>query len=118
MTTARPSNFGFAVAVHPRDANTAWFVPLVSDEKRVPVEGQVVATRTRDGGATFDVLQAGLPQRDAYDMVYRHGLDIADDGTHLVAGSTTGSLWVSADSGESWQTLGANLPPIYAVRFF
>ncbi len=80
ITTARPSNFGFAVVVHPRDANTAWFMPLVSDEKRVPVNGSVVATRTRDGGGTFDVLDAGLPQRNAYDMVYRHGLDIAADG--------------------------------------
>ncbi|MGZ8994380.1 MAG: WD40/YVTN/BNR-like repeat-containing protein [Burkholderiaceae bacterium] len=117
VTTARPSSFGFAVVVHPRDADTAWFMPLVSDEKRVPVNGGVVATRTRDGGASFDVLQAGLPQRDAYDVVYRHGLDIAEDGAHLVAGSTTGSLWVSADSGESWQTVGVNLPPIYATRF-
>lgn len=117
ITTARPSNFGFAVVVHPRDANTAWFVPLVSDEKRVPINGAVVATRTRDGGEKFDVLDTGLPQRNAYDMVYRHGLDIAADGTHLAAGSTTGSLWVSADSGDSWQTVGVSLPPIYAVRF-
>ncbi len=68
-------------------------------------------------GATFDVLHAGLPQRDAYDMVYRHGMDISADGVHLAAGSTTGSLWVSDNSGESWQTVGVNLPPIYAVRF-
>jgi photosystem II stability/assembly factor-like uncharacterized protein len=117
ITTARPSNFGFAVVVHPRDANTAWFMPLVSDEKRVPVNGSVLATRTRDGGENFDVLDRGLPQRNAYDMVYRHGLDIAADGKHLAAGSTTGSLWVSGDSGESWQTVNVSLPPIYAVRF-
>ena len=114
---ARPSNFGFAVVVHPQIVDTAWFMPLASDEKRVPVNGRVVATRTRDGGATFDVLHAGLPQHDAYDMVYRHGLDISADGTHLAAGSTTGSLWVSSDAGDSWQTVGVNLPPIYAVRF-
>ncbi|MDQ3215763.1 MAG: exo-alpha-sialidase, partial [Pseudomonadota bacterium] len=117
ITTARPSNFGFAVAVHPRDPDAAWFMPLGSEEKREPVNGSVVATRTRDGGATFDVLDEGLPQRNAYDIVYRHGLDIAADGAHLAAGSTTGSLWVSADSGESWQTVGVRLPPIYAVRF-
>src|SRR5829696_2710487 len=34
---ARPSNFGFAVVVHPQIVDTAWFVPLASDEKRVPV---------------------------------------------------------------------------------
>ncbi|MEP6608727.1 MAG: exo-alpha-sialidase [Burkholderiaceae bacterium] len=117
VTAGRPSSFGFAVAVHPRDPDTAWFMPLVSDERRVPVGNKVVASRTRDGGASFDVLDAGLPDRDAYDVVYRHGLDIAADGLHLAAGSTTGSLWVSDDGGQAWHTVGVNLPPIYAVRF-
>src|SRR6185295_2200869 len=50
------SSFGFAVAVHPRDPETAWFVPAVKDECRVPVDGQLVVLRTRDGGGSFDVL--------------------------------------------------------------
>ena len=29
VTAIRPSKFGFAVAAHPRDANTAWFVPAI-----------------------------------------------------------------------------------------
>ena len=29
-----PSRFGFAVAVHPRDPDTAWFVPADKDERR------------------------------------------------------------------------------------
>ena len=32
----KPSNFGFAVAVHPDDPETAWFVPAVKDEHRIP----------------------------------------------------------------------------------
>ena len=32
-------------------------------------------------------------------------------------GSTTGALWTSDDSGESWDLVSAHLPPIYAVRF-
>ena len=31
-----PSTFGFAVAVHPHDPKTAWFVPAVKDEVRYP----------------------------------------------------------------------------------
>ena len=46
-----PSVFGFAVAVHPRHPDTAWFVPAVKDESRVPVDGKLAVTRTRDGGA-------------------------------------------------------------------
>jgi hypothetical protein len=32
-------------------------------------------------------------------------------------GSTTGSLWVSNDQGDSWKAVSANLPPVFAVRF-
>ncbi len=84
---------------------------------RVPVDGSLVVTRTRDGGETFDVLSDGLPQEHAYDLVYRHGLDVDDSGEQLLMGSTTGSLWYSGDSGDSWQTVSSNLPPIASVRW-
>ena len=32
ITGVRPSVFGFPVVVHPRDPNTAWFVPGIKDE--------------------------------------------------------------------------------------
>jgi hypothetical protein len=117
VTGAPVSSFGFAVAVHPRDADTAWFVPAQSDEKRVPVAGEMVVNRTTDGGKTFQTLRDGLPQAHCYDLVYRHGLDVSADGRGLVMGSTTGGLWTSADGGDSWQALPARLPPVYAVRF-
>jgi hypothetical protein len=112
-----PSSFGFAVAVHPRDGNTAWFVPGISDERRIPVDGRVVVTRTRDGGRSFDVLRKGLPQRHAYDLTFRHCLDIDATGDRLAFGTTTGGLWVTEDQGESWQTISEHLPPVYCVRF-
>ena len=111
------SSFGFAVAVHPHDADTAWFVPAIKDEKRVPVDGALCVNRTRDGGQTFETLRAGLPQQHAYDLVYRHGLDVSSDGRSLLMGSTTGGLWASSDGGDSWHTVSLNLPPIAAVRF-
>jgi len=117
VTNVPVSNFGFAVAVHPDDADIAWFVPAQSDEKRLPVGGALAVNRTRDGGKTFETLCDGLPQQHCYDLVYRHGLDVAADGRHLLFGSTTGGLWASADGGESWRTVAAHLPPIYAVRF-
>jgi photosystem II stability/assembly factor-like uncharacterized protein len=117
IETAQPSSFGFAVAVHPEDPRTAWFVPGVKDEKRYAVDGAVVVTRTRDGGRSFDVLRHGLPQRHAYDVVYRHGLDIDVDGATLAFGSTTGNLWLSEDQGDHWVELSSTLPPIYCVRF-
>jgi len=116
ITAAQPSAFGFAVAVHPRDADTAWFVPGIKDEKRIPVDGKVVVSRTRDGGKTFEVLRKGLPQEHAYDLTLRHALDIDTTGTLLAFGSTTGSVWLSEDGGDSWLTLTTHLPPVYCVR--
>ncbi|TQV89355.1 WD40/YVTN/BNR-like repeat-containing protein [Aliikangiella coralliicola] len=117
ITEVKPSVFGFTVAVHPDDGNTAWFVPAVKDECRVPVDNQLVVTRTRDGGETFEALTNGLPQVNAYDLVFRHGLDIDTTGNQLLMGSTTGNLWLSDDQGDNWQCLSSNLPPIYAVQF-
>lgn len=112
-----PSVFGFAVAVHPGNPDTAWFVPAMKDEQRIPVDGKVVVTRTRDGGKSFEVLTEGLPQVHAYDLVFRHSLDVDGSGTQLAFGSTTGSLWVSVDGGDHWVCVSTHLPPIHCVRF-
>jgi photosystem II stability/assembly factor-like uncharacterized protein len=112
-----PSGFGFAVAVHPREPDTAWFVPAIKDELRIPVDGKLVVNRTRDGGRTFTACAEGLPQELAYDLVYRHALEVAPDGNQLAFGSTTGGLWFSEDQGDTWETLSAHLPPIYCARW-
>lgn len=117
VACATPSHFGFAVAVHPARPDTAWFVPAIKDEKRIPVEGQVVVTRTRDGGRSFDVLRNGLPQKYAFDLTFRHGLDVDETGERLAFGSTTGSLWVTDNGGDAWQNVSTHLPPVYCVRF-
>jgi hypothetical protein len=113
----QPSVFGFAVVVHPRDPDTAWFVPEIKDEKRIPCDGKLVVTRTRDGGKSFEVSRKGLPQSHAYDVVYRHALAIDASGDRLAFGSTTGGLWVSEDQGDSWACVTHTLPPVYSVRF-
>ena len=97
--------------------DTAWFVPEIKDEKRIPPDGKLIVTRTRDGGKSFDVLTKGLPQWHAYDVVYRHALAIDETGDRLAFGSTTGGLWVSEDQGDSWACVTHTLPPIYSVRF-
>jgi len=114
---AQPSSFGFVVAVHPREPDTAWFIPAHSDQKRAPIEGEVVVNRTRDGGKTFQTLREGLPRQYAYDLVLRHALAIADDGNQLAFGSTSGNLWVTADQGDHWHVIAHHLPPIYATRY-
>ena len=113
----RPSAFGFAVAAHPQDPQRAWFVPAHSDAQRMAPEGRMVVTETRDGGKTFSVNGDGLPQRDAWHLVYRHALVVSADGGTLAMGSTTGGLWLSEDAGSSWSCLSRDLPPIAVLRF-
>ncbi|MES2933924.1 MAG: exo-alpha-sialidase, partial [Pseudomonadota bacterium] len=110
-----PSGFGFAVACDPADPLRAWFVPAQADTHRYPVDGQMVVTRTEDGGVSFKIFSQGLPQSDAYHLVYRHSLELAPDRKTLAMSSTTGGLWISTDAGEHWQCISRDLPPIAAL---
>lgn len=111
------SDFGFTVAAHPRNPEVAWFVPAMADQKRIPDNAALSVTRTRDGGKNFESLHSGLPQQHCYDLIYRHGLAVSDDGLCLLMASTTGGLWISENAGDYWQTIALTLPPVYAVRF-
>ncbi|WP_119419386.1 sialidase family protein [Desertibaculum subflavum] len=113
----RPAKFGFVVAAHPNDPQTAWFVPATKDEKRYPVDGKVVVARTRDGGKSFDVLTKGLPQKHAYDLTLRHALSVDASGERLAFGTTSGGLWISEDGGDTWMAPEMRLPPVAVVRF-
>jgi photosystem II stability/assembly factor-like uncharacterized protein len=108
-------HFGFPVAVDADDGRVAWLVPGQSDNQRMAIGGGLFVARTQDGGQSWEQLREGLPQEHAYDVVYRHAL--ANHGNTLAFGSTTGNLYLSEDRGESWRTVGNNLPPIYSVRF-
>ncbi len=115
--TPEPSVFGFAVAAHPNDPDTAWSVPLVKDECRVPVDGKMVVARTRDGGASWEAVGRGLPEEHSFALVYRHGLEAHPDAGVLAMATTTGALWVSEDEGDSWHCVTTDLPPVYTLRF-
>lgn len=112
-----PSRFGFAVAAHPGNEKTAWFVPAIKDQYRVAVDGKLCVMRTRDGGESFEAFSDGLPQADCFDLIYRHGLDLDSAAEHLAMGSTTGNLWVGSRDGETWTHVSGHLPPVYAVAW-
>jgi photosystem II stability/assembly factor-like uncharacterized protein len=108
-------HFGFPVCVDDRSGTTAWLVPGKADMQRTAIDGALFVARTEDGGKTWRQLREGLPQENAYDVVYRHAFGNAGDT--LAFGSTTGNLYVSEDRGDSWRAVANNLPPIYSVRF-
>ena len=115
IAAPEPSGFGFAVACDPVDPLRAWFVPAQADTHRIPVGGRMVVTVTRDGGASFETVTDGLPQQDAYHLVYRHGLELAPDRQTLAMASTTGGLWISPDAARHWHCVTRDLPPVAAL---
>jgi hypothetical protein len=117
LAAPAPSGFGFPVAAHPRDPQRAWFAPAHSDAQRMPADGRMVVNETRDGGTSFEAHGYGLPQRDAYHLIYRHALVVADDGQTLAMGSTTGGLWISDDADATWHCVSRDLPPIAVLRW-
>lgn len=112
-----PVGFGFPIAVHPARPDTAWVVPAISDDKRMAVDGKLRVCRTDDGGQTWRDQREGLPTEGAWDVVYRHALDVDVRGERLAFGSTTGNLFVSEDGGERWTSVSHHLPQVYSVRF-
>ncbi len=110
-----PAYFGFAIAADANDDQTAWVVPAIDAQYRLAVDRALCVIRTEDGGKTWTALRNGLPQETAYDLTFRHALDIRGDC--LVFGTTTGNIYISDSRGDSWQVLAHNLPPVYSVRF-
>ncbi|MBW2941581.1 WD40/YVTN/BNR-like repeat-containing protein [Zhongshania aquimaris] len=108
-------HFGFPIAADDKDGRTAWVVPAVADSERMAIDGGLFVARTTDGGESWQTFRDGLPQQNAYDIVLRHGLDVAGDAVCFA--STTGNVYVSEDRGEHWQCIANNLPPVYSVRF-
>jgi len=112
-----PSDFGFAMEVHPHDPDTVYIVPLESDQFRIVPEARLRVYRTRDAGASWHALENGLPQEGAYEVVLRDSL--ASDGgdpAGIYFGTRGGKLFGSADAGESWREIAGALPPIVCVK--
>ncbi len=113
-----PSSFGFPAAVHPRDPETLYLFPLNGDTAgRYAPDGKAAVWRTRDGGASWQDLRAGLPQKNAFLTVLRRAMATdALEPAGIYFGSTSGSLFASADEGDSWTSIAKHLPAITSVE--
>jgi hypothetical protein len=112
-----PSDFGFGLAIHPRDPDCAWIVPLESDEFRCTPEGKLRAYRTRDAGASWQPLSNGLPQSGAYETVLRDAVAVDPlDSVGVYFGTRSGKLFGSTDEGDRWSELIDGLPPVISVK--
>jgi photosystem II stability/assembly factor-like uncharacterized protein len=112
-----PSDFGFAMVVHPHDPDGVYIVPVESDEFRCTPDGRLRVYRTENAGASWAPLTRGLPQSGAYETVLRDAM-VADalDPAGLYFGTRSGQLFGSIDEGRTWNRILSGLPPVVCVR--
>jgi photosystem II stability/assembly factor-like uncharacterized protein len=109
-----PSDFGFALAIHPRDPDTAWVVPEEGSGNRVTCDGRLGVYRTRDAGASWELRPA---HENAWVAVLREAAaSDALDPVGVYVGTQSGSVFVSPDEGESWIEAARHLPPVLSVE--
>jgi len=113
-----PSSFGFPAAAHPRDPDTLYLLPLNGDVAgRFMPDAQAAVWRTRDGGGTWAALRKGLPQESAYFGVLRQALATdTSDPAGIYFGTSSGSVFASADEGDSWTCIAQHLPSVLSVE--
>ncbi|MBA2465149.1 MAG: exo-alpha-sialidase [Nocardioidaceae bacterium] len=111
-----PSDFGFPVVAHPRDADTIYLFPLAGADGRFPVDGICRVYRSKDAGATWEELGKGLPD-SFHAAVMRDGMCVDDgDPAGVYFGSRDGTVFASADEGDSWQVVAEHLPDVLGLR--
>lgn len=112
-----PSDFGFAMAMHPHDPDTVYIVPLEGDFFRCTPEAKMRVYRTRNAGESWEPLAEGLPQEGAYETVLRDALDTAPtENGSVFFGTRSGKVFASDDSGDHWQVVADGIPPVVCVK--
>jgi photosystem II stability/assembly factor-like uncharacterized protein len=112
-----PSDFGFAMLIHPHDADCVYIVPVESDEFRCTPEGHLRVYRTRNAGGSWEALARGLPQKGAYETVLRDALSSDSlDPAGIYFGTRSGKIYGSRDEGKSWKKIVEGLPQILCVK--
>ncbi|WP_112265214.1 WD40/YVTN/BNR-like repeat-containing protein [Lentzea terrae] len=111
-----PTDFGFAMVVHPHDPDTIFTFPIEADGRRFPPEGKCRVYRSRDAGGSWEALGNGLPD-NFWTAVMRDAMctDTAEvPGVYF--GSRSGEVYASPDAGETWHQVAAHLPDVMSVR--
>ena len=108
-----PSGFGFPIALDRSDPDVAFVIPEEGAENRVTPDGRLGVYRTRDGGASWELVPSGLPE-PAWVAVLREASSFDDGGVFF--GTQSGSVFATTDGGENWSEAATHLPPILSVE--
>ena len=106
------------MAVHPGDPQTLWVLPLNGDTKgRFPPDARAQVWRSRDGGANWQGLGQGLPDKNCFFTVLRQAMAtdrMAAPGVYF--GTNSGSVFASFDEGDQWHQIAQHLPTVLCVE--
>ena len=111
----KEQQFGFPIAIDPKDPDTVFIVPQESDEFRHATDGKLTVCRTTDGGESWHPLREGLPD-DCFTGVLRKAMctdNCAETGVYF--GSANGQIYHTRNAGEEWHELPFTLPRIFSL---
>jgi len=112
-----PTDFGFPIDVHAHEPETIYVVPIKSDSEHFPPDGKLRVYRSKTGGNEWEALTSGLPQSDCYHNVLRDAMAVDSlDECGIYFGTSGGQVYASADSGDNWEPIVRDLPPVLSVE--
>ena len=112
-----PSDFGFAMVIHPKNPDWVYIVPVESDQFRCACDGRLRVYRTRNAGTSWEPLMRGLPQKRAYETVLRDAMTADSfDPVGIYLGTRSGQIFGSRDEGRTWERILDGLPSVVCIR--
>jgi hypothetical protein len=108
---------GFVIDVHSSDPDTVYVVPIKSDSEHFPLDGELRVYRSKTGGNEWEALSKGLPEKDCYVNILRDAMAVDQlESCGIYFGTTGGQVYVSSDSGDSWDAIVHDLPAVLSVE--
>jgi hypothetical protein len=112
-----PSDFGFAMVVHPHRPGVIYNFPLEADGRRYPPDARCRVYRSEDAGGSWQALSDGLPTDPFYPSVLRDAMCTDEaESAGIYFGTRGGDVFASRDEGEHWQQIASHLPEVLCVR--
>ena len=110
---------GFSLCLDPHDERKIWTFPMEGTDiwSRICSNGQPAVYCTQNSGKSWYRQDIGFPIWNAWFSVLSQCM-VADHlrNTGLYLGTTSGSVWLSSNSGNSWRQILAHLPKIYSLE--
>ena len=112
-----PSDFGFAMVMHPQDANCVYVLPVESDEFRCTPGGRLRVYRTRNAGISWEPLMRGLPQKGAYETILRDAMtQIHSNRPASILVREAAIFMARTMKGRTWKKVLDGLPAVLCAQ--